>query len=310
MFFLYGSFVFVFSGTFFAHVLSASLLLLSYVFLKEKKRVFYSGLFLGLAILCDYSVGFISLVWLVQIFLNERNIKSVLSFVAGLMPAATLLIFYNMFTTGSPLDLLYNHSAEAGFANVENLGFSYPKVSALFGLTLSPYRGLLIYSPFLILCLIVFLKEKGIMKISVLNNYLLFITVGYLLLISSHKVWWGGWSFGPRQLIPVAVLLLYESVMYISKRNISKYLFWSFAAFSLGFMWLIKTTVVYSVPTEIKNPFRDYFLQNAQNGPTNPNNILTMMFGIQPVIAAFVWLALFLVVITYYFFEHRKKTEG
>ena len=307
MLFLYGSFVFIFSGTFFAHVLSACFLLLSYVQIKENKSFFYSGLFLGLAILCDYSVAFIAFIWIAQAFINEGKIKCVLLFALGLLPAAILLMGYNLITTGAPLDLLYNHSAEAGFANVENLGFSYPKRSALFGLTFSPYRGLLIYAPFLILCLVVLLKERAYGKIKWCKNYLLLITIGYLLLISSHKVWWGGWSFGPRQLMPIAVLLLFEGVIFISKRNIRNVLFWSFGIISFGFMWLIKTTVVYSVPTEIKNPFKDYFFQSASKGPTNPNNILTMLFGIQPISAAFIWLALFAFVITYYFFEDRKK---
>ena len=307
MIFLYCSFIFVFSGTLFTHVLSAGLLLLSYIFIKEKKNYFYSGLFLGLAILSDYSVCFIAVIWALQLFLNERKTKDVISFLMGLVPLILLLMVYNIATTGSAFDLLYNHDSQEGFAKTENLGFSYPHINALWGLTLSPYRGILFYCSFLVLPLIILLKEKVRFKIDWSKNYLLLITIGYFLLISSHKVWWGGWSFGPRQLMPIAVLLLFESVVYISKRKVNDYLFWSLSLVSLIFIWIVKSTVVYSVPTEIKNPIKDYFFQNIHNGATNPNNLLTMIYGVQPWTAAFVWLFLFVFVLICYGFKQNKR---
>ena len=93
--------------------------------------------------------------------------------------------------------------------------------------------------------------------------------------------------------MPVAVLLLFEGVIFISKKEINKLWIWLSSIVFVLFAWMIKGTVVYSVPTEIKNPFKDYFFQNAQNGLTNPNNILTMYASVSPMMAALVWLIVF-----------------
>ena len=310
MLFLYSSFIFIYSGTFFAHVMSSGFLLLSYIFIKEGKNYFYSGLFLGLAIFSDYSIGFIAVVWMVQIFINKSNFSSILNFGAGLMPVFISIIIYNLLTTGSPFDLLYNHIAEDGFVNARNLGFSYPKLSALYGLTISPFRGILLYCPFLFLSLILFLKEKRKIKIEWSKNYLILITAGYFLLISSHLVWWGGWSYGPRQLMPVAVLLLFESIIFISKKEINRYWFWSVAVLAILTTWYVKSTIAYAVPSEIKNPFMHYFFQNLLNKDANPNNLLTMLFDIKPWTAAFIWLILFTGIISYFIYKQRSKPNG
>ncbi len=300
MVFLYASFVFVFSGTFFTHVFSAALLLMSYIFIKEKKH-FYSGLFLGLAFLSDYTVLFIIPIWAIQIYLNEKKFKEIISFSLGLAPLILLFLLYNKITTGSPFDLLYNHSTfdESSKPNA-NLGFSHPSLKALYGLTLSTYRGILIYCPMLILAIVYFIKSKEWNKVNWAKNYLFIIAIGYFLLISSHLVWWGGWSYGPRQLMPLAVLLLFEGAIFISKQKINQFAFWGLGSIALLFTWIVKGTVVYSVPTEMTSPFRDYFFQNAQNGLTNPNNILTMYLPISPTIAGIVWLCLMIVTLWWF----------
>lgn len=307
MLFLYTSFVFIYSGTFFAHVFSSCLLLLSYIFLKDKQRYFYSGLFLGLSVFSDYSVGFIALFWIVQIYFNERKVKSMVFFFAGLSPIIFSMIVYNLWTTGAPFDLLYNHSAEEGFANAGNLGFSYPSIFALYGLTISPYRGLLIYCPLLFFSLFTLLKEKQLLRIHWTKNYLFLITVGYFLMISAHKMWWGGWSYGPRQLMPIGVLLLFESVVFISKIEIKKFVFYLFSSLCLIITWVVKSTVMYSVPTEIKNPFTDYFFQKVVSGASNPNNLFTMIFGLNPWTAAIFWLLSFAVLMFFLHFRSERK---
>ena len=123
-------------------------------------------------------------------------------------------------------------------------------------------------------------------KINFKNNYIIYVTIGYVLLISSHAVWWGGWSYGPRQLMPVTVLILFEAVLFISKQEINKKVFWICSSLFLLFAWLVKSTVAYSVPTEIKNPFKDYFFQNFLNGLSNSNNVLTIVMGFPPTLAA------------------------
>jgi hypothetical protein len=294
MLFLYGSFVFIFSGTFFAHVFSSCLLLLSYIFIKEKHKYFYSGLFLGLAFLSEYPIAFILPIWAIQIYINEQKLKSSIVFLLGVAPFVLCIMIYNYIIMGSPFDSLYGHLAHKDFIEADKpLGFALPEIHALWGITFSVYRGLFIYCPVLLFAIVFFFKEKIFTKINWLKNYLGIITIIYFLLISSYNVWWGGWSFGPRQLMPIGVLLLFEALVFFSKKQHLNYLLWPFLFVFVAVMWVVKSTVVYSVPTEIKDPFKDYFFQNMIDKNINPNNILTMMFGVQPLTANIIWLILF-----------------
>ena len=58
----YGSFLFVYSGTYFNHIFSGFLLLVGYIFLKGK-RFLLSGLFVGLGFLSEYTVGLFVPLW-------------------------------------------------------------------------------------------------------------------------------------------------------------------------------------------------------------------------------------------------------
>jgi len=307
MIFLYSSFIFIFSGTFFAHVISSAFLLVSYVSLKYQQNYFYSGLFLGCAFLSEFPIGLIIPVWAVQIYFNEHKFKNVVVFLFGLVPLMVLLMIYNYIIMGSPIDSLYDHLANKGFVEEgKPLGFSFPSLQALWGITISPYRGILIYCPLLILPLVEFLKDKKIMKIKWGTDYLGIIAVCYFLLISSYRMWWGGWSYGPRQLMPIVVLILFEGLIYISKKEINKYLLWPLATIMIVVTWIVKSTVVYSVPTEIKNPFTEYFLNNLFNRSGNPNNILTMLFNVNPWISSLVWIISFIVLISFFYIKRKK----
>src|SRR2546425_5942248 len=67
----YGSFLFVFAGTYFGHVITALLLLLGYILIQEQERYFWSGLCDSLAFLSEYTsiVAFPS--WALVIGLKE-----------------------------------------------------------------------------------------------------------------------------------------------------------------------------------------------------------------------------------------------
>ena len=60
--------------------------------------------------------------------------------------------------------------------------------------------------------------------------------------------------------------------------------------------FMAKSTVVYSVPTEINNPITEQVIPNFTNNDFNPNNILTMIFDIQPKTANYIWLISFIII--------------
>jgi len=298
----YGSYLFVYSGTFFNHIFAGALLLLSYYFIKERKYL-WSGIFLGLSFISEYPVGLAIPIWFVLIFLNERKIKPLFLFSTGLLPGLLVLLFYNYYTSGSLLTMSYAYNADTAYKEIhQNYGFSFPSFKSLWGLSFSGYMGLFIFAPLLFVSMFYFIKEnlKSKWLIMLKTNYLAIFTIAYFAMISCYFIWWGGWSYGPRYLIVLAVLLLYESILMLSALKFNKIAFFIFTAFGLLTSWIAKATLVYMIPDYgvykgiSVNTFFDITLPEFMAGRFNASNLFTMIFRTRPGIAAFLWLLFFI----------------
>jgi hypothetical protein len=190
-------------------------------------------------------------------------------------------------------------------------GFSYPKLKALLGLTFSLYRGLFFYAPFLLFYFFYLIKSlkmfsaKAIAK-KILQSYSGLATLSVLIVLSSEKGWWGGWAYGPRYLLLVAVLLTYKGVIYLSSVQFSKSIFYGVTIFGLLCTLSAKITVLYSIPTEVMNPFTESVLPAIFHSDFNQNNVSSMGFGISPDIAAVLFNLLFILGI---FFLHKMQKK-
>lgn len=302
---IYGSFIFIFSGTFFSHVFSGALLLLAYVFLKYRKKYFLAGVFSGLGFVSELPIGLIVFIWTIQIYLNEKSFRNTWNFILGTLPSLLLLLFYNYKLTGNPTDILYNHIPVVDFPSENFLGFRYPSISALWKLIFSWYRGILFYMPILILIIVQFFRFYQFHLKGLLKNYLFIIVIAYLLLISSHEIWDGGWSYGPRHLIPIAVLLIFEGIRFLSKKRMS-FLFWLISIPALLINWIAKSTCVFSVPSDFTNPFSEYILPNFLSKKFNENNMLSTNFNLQPQTASYIWLITFIIALIVLAWWERK----
>ncbi len=292
----YASFIFIYSGTFYAHLLSALFLVIAYVFLREQKKIFWAGFLCGLSFLSEFPTALIIAIWPLQIYLQHRSAKPVLRFLSGVVPSLVLIGLYNYFLTGNMLNTSYKYHAMQEIHS--DYGFSLPKPEALWGLTLSPYRGLLFYTPFLVLFFYGVLKNALTRSFretvySFFSHYLILISLVSVLFISGYFEWWGGWCYGPRLIFFIAVLLCFEGIRYYSSQKNFKPMFWALMLFGMACTFMAKSTVVYSVPTEIQNPITGQVIPNFTNGNFNPNNILTMIFGVAPQTANYIWLLAF-----------------
>jgi len=284
----YGSFIFVFAGTYFAHILSAFLLLLAYLFLKNKKFLF-AGLFAGLAFLSEYTIALVFPIWALQIWFKEKNFHKGFLFGLGTVPSIIFILVYNFIFTGSPFEMLYKYHT---FQDLHtNYGFSLPSIQSVWGLTFSDYKGLLFYTPFLLLAFAIIFRTHNVKAFA--QHYLTYISIVYFLVVASYFGWWGGWTYGPRLLFPVVVLLVFEGIVQISHYEFSKVFFWAVTLFGLTGAFLAKVTVVYSVPTDSVHPFSQTIFPNIKAGNFNGNNLATLIFGIDPAFAAIIWLATF-----------------
>ncbi len=304
----YASFIFVFTGTYFPHILSGILMLGSYIYLKTNKYLI-AGIFAGLSFLCEYNLAVIFFLWAIQLIARKKALKPAVIYSLGILPSLLFILYYNYIFTGSPFIMLYKfHNFDQLYSNY---GFSLPGFESIWGLSFSWYKGLFFYVPFLIL--VVFMAFKPFFKKGykyILTNYLIVPSIVYYFFIASYFGWWGGWTYGPRFLLALAILLIYEGVLYLADKKFSKVIFWILIGFGLICSILAKVTFVYSIPTNIANPVVELIIPGFLNGELNPNNLLSIFFGTKPLVAFIVFMVIFSGSILVLNFWHKSIVQN
>ncbi len=304
---LYGCFIFVYAGAFFAHILAGLLLVLSYRQLQQK-NFWWAGTWVSLAFTADFSMALAFPIWAILIYLNEKQWKPSLYFLLGLLPGVGAILLYNYWHTGSPFHLMYKYVAQA-FASEEvqaSYGFTYPKPSAIWGLLFSQYKGLFIYMPVLLFVAWYFLARLR-KQLALFKHYVLALFVAMVLLFASHALWWGGWTWGPRHLIPMGMLLAYAGIKHIAMRPPHKALLWAIIGAGVLLTFLAKFSLRYSVPSHIEWPV-PYLLPKFFNGQHNPYNLLTQQLNTSPTTSMVVWLLLFISSVIFLSLWYKRKT--
>jgi hypothetical protein len=185
----------------------------------------------------------------------------------GVVP---LLVFglYNTAILGTPFALPYQYVANPRLNELVNTGLlsaGLPKPEALWGLSFSPFRGLFFSSPILLLALpglvllrrSVFRAEWIVSLVSVLS---------FFVLISASVQWWGGWSVGPRYLIPMLPFLVWPLTETLDRlaRSTSRWrrgawvITIGFVAISLMITWALTAAGQYYLPDDVANPLIEY----------------------------------------------------
>ena len=191
---LMGSFLFVYSGSFFNHLPAALFALLAALALRDERRL-RAGLCAGLGVACDASLLFVLAVWLVQELVTR---KGLLRFIVGLIPGAAITMFNNHAVTGSFLTFPSAHAVNYGVMR-EGYGFATWQPDAFLGLTVSAYRGLLFYAPALIVVLLLAWTDKTrLIRSSALRDPFVLPSIALILVFFTRATWWGGWAYGPR----------------------------------------------------------------------------------------------------------------
>ncbi len=258
---LLGSFLFVYSGSFYGHLAGAALLLLALIAF-DRGRFVVSGALSGAAVLCEYPLAVFPLCWAVILAIRSR--KEVLQFLLGGSPAILLLLSYNWILSGDPLSLGYEHEANYAFMS-DGFGFGTPTWEAVVGLSVSAYRGLLFYMPVLIAGAIAWLLAGRWGPVRLKGPVFLPVVLSFLL-ITGYAMWWGGWAYGPRHLTAAAVLLAWRAVPLIAERRWTRNTAVALAMFGFACAFLAKSTLWYSLPTGVKDPMVEEVLIRAAAG--------------------------------------------
>lgn len=158
---LFATPLFIYSLLLVPHVLTACLIYFAFRMIHDPQRIFLryclpAGLLCGLALLCNPSSLVCTALLCVSILLAEKKerLASIGLFLLGVIPFALVLSIYDYLLFGSP------------FAHIQaELGFSF-QFSNFYQLLISPKRGLLFYSPILLLAILLFFvsSEKKTMR--------------------------------------------------------------------------------------------------------------------------------------------------
>jgi hypothetical protein len=216
--------------------------------------------------------------------------RAVIFSLAGALGPLVALALYDLAAFGTPWPVGYAHSTlwqgqhQQGFMSV-----TYPKWGAIGGLLFSQFRGLLFYSPVLVLALVgigIALRERQQRAAT------LVALVGFgaiFLFTASSVMWWGGFAVGPRYLLPGLPLLAVPFgafVAWCNRQAMSLRLAgWAttaaLAGISLGLVWATTFARQNYPPDTMRQPLSEYVLPALREGDIARN--LGMAVGLHGV---------------------------
>jgi len=204
---------------------------------------------------------------------------------AGLVMLAPLVL-YNLVVYGSPLSQGYAHlQGRAQFIGgmhqgIEGIGL--PRLDALWGITFSPYRGLFVLSPFLLLALpglFILWRAPGGRSLALLCGGAMLVM---LLFNSAYYFWDGGVSLGPRHVGPALPFLLVPVAAALRRPG-----WWrlgrTLIVLSIAVVAVCCVTVIIFLPLDqggSPNPIIGVALAQLWSGPTL-NNWGLLLFGLR-----------------------------
>jgi hypothetical protein len=192
-----------------------------------------------------FGLACVALAGLIVVTLSlKRSLPGLLA--GGILPVAGVAAYY--YSLSGEFSLPYAFESTARFREGMSAGFmgiTRPKLSVLYYITVHPYRGLFFFSPVLLLFFVgtpLVLRLRRPLRVDLLCAYL--VLVAYLLFNSSYYMWWGGWSLGPRHLIPALAFLFLPIAVVMGQSGR-----WRVAVFTLGMV-----AVALHLPAILTNP--------------------------------------------------------
>lgn len=288
--FIFGTNAFSYAHTFTQHESSATLLLLALLNCIGKRTLFkniWLGILLGIGILVDIPNAFMMAPLLIYAGLKNFSVEkvaektklslklSVVGFIIGVLPFIALFGWYNQLATGSPTklaQLIGRIDYQAGDVNRSDaqVGINESKrdpyaqilpyntrdqVNGFFILLVSNERGWWYYSPMLaigILGLYQAYKNTKTRTLAILAGSVIGIDILSYAMFGDP---WGGWSFGPRYLIPASAMActgIGVAVSHFQKNKIFTFIFMILVTLSLAIS-LLGALTTNSVPPRVES---------------------------------------------------------
>jgi hypothetical protein len=235
-----GTFAWVYSKIYFPEALITLCLLLAYWLLERataqpsRRAIFFAGLAFGCAVSVRLAAGIYLLAFLGYLFVvaqdESANPRAIFSrwfmraclFALGLTPVVMLWLWHN--------HARFQNAWQTGYPGES---FSTPLYIGLFGLLASPGRSLFLFAPLAlcgIICLWSFRRRFPATTV--------FVLIAFVTALVFYGQWWawhGGFSWGPRFLVPVLPFLLIPLGDQMTTRR-----FW----IVLACVWLLSFLVI------------------------------------------------------------------
>lgn len=286
----------VYSSTFFGHVLGGLLLVLAWRAVFDRRQPFQGGLWIGLAGLAEFPILFFLPVLALAALSSPKRGRALGLFSLGCLIGLIFIGIHNLWTTGKWLEFAYKHVDSVSFQHMRSwYGFRLPDFRSVLALIASPSRGLLFYAPtalFTAVHMIGAAAHSDHPHPTVLKVAAVF---GFLFLVGSYEMWEGGWAFGPRHLIPIIMVLIYEGAGMSQVLTGTRTSRWLVLVAVLGGIqvFLAKSTAGYMIPPEFDVPQISVLWTRFLKGSLNPLSIPTLLLGIPKGLSHLAWLFLF-----------------
>lgn len=280
---MFSTCLFNYGNTYYGHMLSACLLLGSYVLAVKKGRPFWAGLLGGLGVITEYPIflpeAIIGL-WLLGPRLSGW--RRVLWFGAGAVPPALGLIAYNWVLTGNAFSLSYSHVSDDWAQMRLAFGMRLPSPDAAWELLFGQFRGLLFWAPTFGLLVPLALRKPFGTAAETRRGYrlLLLLSIASFLFVSSYFKWDGGWCVGPRHLAPIMTILLYEGAARLAADwRLYRVWFWVLGLAGI-FVNLAAAATGPILPESKTHPLFDSYLPMMSSNHINWHNLVHELFGV------------------------------
>ncbi len=272
-----GTLAFPYSTVFFSHQMAAVLLMVAFLalYLPAAPAVPVSmasrlgiGLLCGVAVACEYPTLLLAAVLLGGRVLLARSSRAAVTWAlplgAGMLVGVAPALIYNSLVFGGPLAQGYAHlGGQQQFIKGMSqgvMGITGPSLEALWGITFSPYRGLFLISPFLLLAVpglgamwrtrpLLASNQVGPRAAAVVCATCVVI---YGLFNISYLFWNGGFSVGPRHFTPALPYLIVPCAFALRSQWVRR-LAVPLALYSVGAMLLAGATAPLFSP-DLLNP--------------------------------------------------------
>ncbi len=240
-------------------------------------RALAGGVLTGLAAISDFPAMLIAAAIAIYVITTRNRWQENIPFFAGAGFVAVCLGIYNWQCFENPFVLAYSKLSLDTFREQATrgvFGVRMPRPLTAVRLLFSPSRGLFFLSPVLLLAVPPLLKRLRKKNARPEALLLVCIPIIHILFNSGYVGWHGGWTHGPRYLVPALPFLAFP-VVFGRWRSVS---IASLLAVSVMQVWPAQIGMPH-VPQEIVNPLTELLIPMIAFGYTAQNVFSLLGFG-------------------------------